>query len=159
VGSLNHEDLDFLNSKVVSSIYDPEWESATIIVKRNSLRHAINRCLLQNFASARRQRLYLFPAISTLGPNLLQTSHFLWINYSPWVTHADEGTKCPFPGLFMYLLGMPVIILANVCMSMGLVNGYWHRCWNCPGSFRYIYISYISPINYFNVHTTNFIHN
>ena len=35
----------------------------------------------------------------------------------------DEGTKCPFPGIFLCSLGMPAMLLANICTAMGLVNG------------------------------------
>ena len=148
-GSLTHEDLAFFNSEVVSSNYDPEWESATIIVKRNSLRHAINRSLLQNFASARRQRLYLFPA----QHSRTKTASNFPLPLDDLLTHADE-TKCPFPGLFMYSLDMPVMVLANVCTSMGIMNdaiGTTARIVPDPSGISYI--------NCFNVHATNFLPN
>jgi hypothetical protein len=68
------------------------------------------------------------------------------------LTHADESTKCPFPGLFVYSLDMPVMILANVCTSMGIVNG-------AIGTTAGIVPdpSGISYINCFNVHATNFL--
>ena len=151
-GSLTHEDLAFFNSKVVSSIYDPEWESATIIAKRNSLRHAINRSLLLNFASARGQRVYLFPAQHFRT----QTASNFPFPLHDLLSHADESTKCPFPGLFMYSLDMPIMVLTNVCTSMGLVNGAIGTAVGIiPDSSG---ISSMSLINYFNVHVTNFLY-
>jgi hypothetical protein len=37
--------------------------------------------------------------------------------------HPDDGTKCPFPGLFIYTKDMPVMLLANISTKMGQVNG------------------------------------
>jgi hypothetical protein len=36
---------------------------------------------------------------------------------------TDEGAKVPFQGLFFYTLGMPAVILANICTRLGHVNG------------------------------------
>jgi hypothetical protein len=35
----------------------------------------------------------------------------------------DQGTKIPFPGLFLYAPGMPAVILSNTCTVLGQVNG------------------------------------
>jgi hypothetical protein len=35
----------------------------------------------------------------------------------------DQGTKIPFPGLFLYTRNMPAVILTNICTPLGLVNG------------------------------------
>ena len=77
-----NEDLAFFNSKVVS---------ATIIVKRNSLRHALNRSLL-NFASARGQRIYLFPPQHFRT----QTASNFPLPLDELLSHADESTKVPW---------------------------------------------------------------
>jgi hypothetical protein len=34
----------------------------------------------------------------------------------------DQGTKIPFPGLFLYTPNMPAVILTNICTPLGLVN-------------------------------------
>jgi len=34
----------------------------------------------------------------------------------------DEGTKCPFPGIFVCSLGMPAMLVANIFTPMRLVN-------------------------------------
>jgi hypothetical protein len=39
------------------------------------------------------------------------------------LARADEGTKCPFPGIFVYTRDMPVMVLANVSIIMGTANG------------------------------------
>ena len=36
---------------------------------------------------------------------------------------ADQGTKIPFPGLFLYTSDMPAIILSNISTPLGQVNG------------------------------------
>src|SRR3984957_10570145 len=38
-----------INSKVVTSIFDPRFNTATVVVKRNSTRQAINRARLWHF--------------------------------------------------------------------------------------------------------------
>jgi len=35
----------------------------------------------------------------------------------------DQGAKVPFPGLFLYTLDMPTVILTNICTALGQVNG------------------------------------
>ncbi|KAI1829025.1 hypothetical protein DTO027I6_10053 [Penicillium roqueforti] len=35
----------------------------------------------------------------------------------------EQGTKIPFPGLFLYSPAMPVALLTNICTHLGLVNG------------------------------------
>src|ERR1700722_12971921 len=51
-----------INSKVVTSIFDPRLDTATVVVKRNSTRQAINRARLWHFAESRARRIYLFAA-------------------------------------------------------------------------------------------------
>jgi PIF1-like helicase len=99
-GSLTQNDVDMLNTKVVSSIRSPHLDDATFtfIVQRNSLRHSINRCRLQHFASTRSQFLYIFPAEHSRTKS---TSKFQ-LRLEDLLLHPDDGTKCPFPGLFIY---------------------------------------------------------
>jgi hypothetical protein len=35
----------------------------------------------------------------------------------------DQGTKIPFPGLFLYTRDMPAVILTNICSRISQVNG------------------------------------
>ncbi|KAH8586713.1 hypothetical protein B0O99DRAFT_49905 [Bisporella sp. PMI_857] len=35
----------------------------------------------------------------------------------------EEGTRIPFPGLFLYTPEMPAILLTNICTALGQVNG------------------------------------
>lgn len=35
----------------------------------------------------------------------------------------DQGTKIPFPGLFLYTQNMPAVMLTNACTRIGQVNG------------------------------------
>src|ERR1700722_19222635 len=85
-GSLTHEDLAFFNSEVVSSNYDPEWESATIIVKRNSLLLTVvffrTLLLLED-------NVFICFLLNTPAPKPLQTFRFLWTTYSHMLTRQS----------------------------------------------------------------------
>ena len=59
---VTQDDIARLNSKVVTSIFDPRLDTATVVVKRNSTRQAINRARLWHFAESRARRIYLFAA-------------------------------------------------------------------------------------------------
>jgi PIF1-like helicase len=118
-GSLTQNDVDLLNTKVVSSVLSPDLDDATFIVQRNSLRHSLTHCRLQHFASIRSQFLYIFPA----EHSRTKSSSKLQLRLEDLLLHPDDGTKCPFPGLFVYTEGMPIMLLANLSTKMGQVNG------------------------------------
>jgi len=104
---------NFVNcSRVVTSIFDLRFDTATVVVKRNSTRQAINRARLWHFAESRAQRIYLFAAQDS---RTVSTSNSC-LTLEDLLSQQDDGTKCPCPG-------MPVMILANVCTLMGQVNG------------------------------------
>ena len=103
----------------MTSIFDRRFDTATVVVKRNSTRQAINRARLWHFAESRAQRIYLFAAQDS---RTVSTSNSR-LTLEDLLSQQDDGTKCPCPGLFMYTPGMPVMILANVCTLMGQVNG------------------------------------
>ena len=141
-GSLTDEDLHQLNSKVISSLSSPEMESATSIVRLNALRQCINRCQLYNFARRRCQWVYVFPAQH--GRTVSTTRSPLSVE--KLLHQPDEGTKCPFPGLFLYSAGMPAMVLANICTSMGQVNGARGTVTGIvvdPTGMYYLYISVV----------------
>lgn len=117
--ALTEDDLALLNSKTTTSLLTPELENATTLVKLNAVRHHINRIQMEHFARTRSQRIYIFPALhhrikSTL-PSRLCAEDLL--------QQTDQGTRIPFPGLFMYTPQMPVILLTNICTALGQVNG------------------------------------
>ena len=117
--ALTEEDLHLLNSKVITSLFKLELKDATTVVKLNALRHYINRVQMEQFARSRSQRIYLFPA---------QYSRITSASSSPprledLLKQMDQGATIPFQGLFFYTLGMPAIILANICTLLGQVNG------------------------------------
>ena len=113
------DDLELLNSKVITSLLTPELENATTIVKLNTLRHQINRTQIEHFAQARSQKIYIFPSLhnrtKSTSPSRLYAEDLLEQN--------DQGTRIPFPGLFLYTLDMPAILLSNICTPLGQVNG------------------------------------
>jgi hypothetical protein len=54
--------------------------------------------------------------------------------------------KCPFPSLFLYYPGMPAMILANICTSMGQVNGARGTATGIVVDPTGIYFFYISNV-------------
>jgi hypothetical protein len=117
--TLTEDDLALLNSKTITSLLSPDLENATTVVKLNVLRHHVNRLQMEHFARARSQRIYVFPAthsrVRTMGPSHLCAEDLL--------QQSDQGTKIPFPGLFLYTPHMPAILLTNICTALGQVNG------------------------------------
>lgn len=120
-GSLTDNDLSFLNSKVITSLADPQLEGTTTVVKRNSIRHLVNRIQMEKFARSRNQRIYIYPANHTrtksTGPGNLR------LRADDLLQQPDQGATIPFPGLFLYTAGMPAVILTNICTALGQVNG------------------------------------
>ena len=113
------DDLRMLNSKVITSLFTPELANATTVVKRNTLRHHLNRLQIEHFARSRSQRIYVFPALHTriksTGRSCVRAEDLLGLQ--------DQSTKIPFPGLFLYTSDMPAMVLTNACTILGQVNG------------------------------------
>jgi hypothetical protein len=57
VGSFHYKDLDFLNSKVISSLVAPELDNATVVAKRHILRHQVIRIRIEHFARSKQNYL------------------------------------------------------------------------------------------------------
>ncbi|KAJ5100153.1 hypothetical protein N7532_007154 [Penicillium argentinense] len=119
-GSLTSNDLS-LNSKAITSLADPQLEGAMTVVKRNSIRHMVNRIQMEKFARLRNQRIYIYSAIHTrtksTGPGNIR------LRADDLLQQPDQGATIPFPGLFLYSTGMPAVILTNICTALGQVNG------------------------------------
>lgn len=120
-GALTPDDLTMLNSKAISSLAEPQLQTSPAIVKLNSLRHVINRLQIERFARARRQKIFVFPALHTRtkssGPTALR------LRADDLLSLPEQGAKIPFPGLILYTLSMPTMVLTNICTPAGLVNG------------------------------------
>ena len=117
--ALTEEDLALLNEKVATSLFAPELEGATIVVKLNVLRQHINQAQMEHFARSRSQRIYIFPAQHSRVTSTPSSPVYL----EDLLQQTDQGTKIPFQGFFFYTSGMPAIILANICTLLGYVNG------------------------------------
>lgn len=119
--ALTQTDVDRLNTKVISSLLEPWIECATAITKLNSVRHQINRIQMEHFARTRSQTICIFPAehsrIKTTNPTKTR------LRAEDLLQQPDQGTKIPFPGLFLYTKNMPAVILTNICSRIGQVNG------------------------------------
>ncbi|KAH6699886.1 hypothetical protein BKA61DRAFT_621230 [Leptodontidium sp. MPI-SDFR-AT-0119] len=119
--TLTEDDLALLNSKTITSLLAPELEGATTVVKMNTLRHHINRIQMEHFARSRSQKIYIFPALHRRTKSTGHTN--LRLRADDLLQQPDQGTKTPFPGLFLYTPEMPTVILTNVCTALGQVNG------------------------------------
>jgi hypothetical protein len=119
--TLTEDDLCLLNSRVISSLVAPHLDAATTVVKLNSLRHQVNRIRMEHFAKTHCQKIYVFPAYHTrtksTGPVNLR------LRVDDLLQQPDQGTRIPFPGMFLYTQNMPCAVLTNICTRMGLVNG------------------------------------
>ena len=111
---LNQDDLQLLNSKVISHLSFKSIAFSPVIVRRNALHIQINRLAMADFASSYKQKLYLFPAYHTRVKDLA-----LDILYDI----PECGSTISGPGIFYYTYGMPVVLNRNVSTALGLVNG------------------------------------
>ncbi|KAJ5098843.1 hypothetical protein N7532_005844 [Penicillium argentinense] len=119
--ALTQRDVDRLNSKAISSLLEPRLECATAITKLNSIRHLINRTQIEHFAITRSQPICVFPAEHSRIKTKNATKTRL--RAEDLLQQPDQGTKIPFPGLFLYTRNMPAVILTNICSRIGQVNG------------------------------------
>jgi hypothetical protein len=120
-GTLTNDDMLTLNSKAITSLTDPHLQTTTAVVKLNALRHVINRFQVESFARARHQRIIIFPAVHTRTRSSGPTD--LTLHADDLLGLPEQGTKIPFPGLILYTLSMPTMVLTNICTPAGLVNG------------------------------------
>jgi len=101
--TLTEDDLALLNSKTTTSLLAPNSENVTTVVKLNLPRHHVNRLQMERFARTQSQRIYVFPAthsrVRTTSPSRLCAEDLL--------EQSTQGTKIPFPGLFLYTPQMP----------------------------------------------------
>ena len=116
---MTEDDLALLNSKVATSLLNPELNDATMIVKLNALRHHINYIQMEHFAHSQSQKIYIFPAQHSRTASTSSSP----LHIEDLLQQADEGSKIPFQGLFFYTLDMPAIMLSNTCTLLGHVNG------------------------------------
>jgi hypothetical protein len=141
VGAFTNEDLDFLNSKVISSLAAPELDDATIVAKRHILRHQVIRIRIEHFARNRGQKIGIFPALHTRTTSNDPSSRRLRVD--ELLDLQDDGSKIPFPGLFFYTQNMPVVMLSNTCTPLGQVNNgavmARSRSWHSATTHRLLY--------------------
>ncbi|CEO59597.1 hypothetical protein PMG11_04269 [Penicillium brasilianum] len=119
--TLTYDDMLTLNSAAISSIADPHLQATTAIVKLNALRHVINRIQVERFARAKDQKIIIFPALHTRTRSSAPIDPPLYAD--DLLGLPEQGAKVPTPGLFLYTLLMPTMVLTNICTPAGLVNG------------------------------------
>ena len=123
-GTLTYDDMLTLNSKAITSLADPRLQATTAVVKLNALRHVINRFQVERFARARHQRIFIFPALHTRTRSSRPTD--LTLHADDLLGLPEQGAKIPFPGLVLYTLSMPTMVLTNICTPAGLEIGRAH---------------------------------
>jgi hypothetical protein len=120
-GTLTYDDMLTLNSKAVTSLADPYLQDTTIVAKLNVLRHVINRFQVERFARARQQKILIFPTLHTRTRSSDTTD--LQLRADDLLGLPEQSSRVPCPGLILYTLSMPTMVLTNTCTPAGLVNG------------------------------------
>lgn len=120
-GSLTTDDLQTLNAKTISTLASLDLQDTTVVTRTNTLRTVINRIQIERFARARHQKVYIFPAIHTRTRNSGPTN--LRLRADDLLGLPEQGTKVPSPGLLLFTVSMPAMILTNISTRAGLVNG------------------------------------
>jgi hypothetical protein len=120
-GTLTHNNLSVLNARAIDSLTTPTLKDVTTITRLNSFRQIINRLQIDRFARSRLQKIYIFPALHTRTKSSSPTN--LRLHADDLLGLPEQGTTVPSPGLFLYTLGMPIMLLTNVNTPAGLVNG------------------------------------
>ncbi len=86
------------------------------VARTNDQHHFINQLQIHHFTEARGQLIYVFPT----GHFQIKKKHD-HLRIDKLLTTQDSF-KIKESGLFLYTQEMPVMILYNVCISLGLVN-------------------------------------
>ena len=117
--TVTQEDVDMLNSKVISELEARPDRINTCIVRTNKLRHLINRLQIERFARTRGQNVFIFPA---------QHSRWKKVNGARDVDidrllEVQDSSSVKGPGLLLFTKDMPAAILSNMSTPLGIVNG------------------------------------
>lgn len=134
-GSLTGNDLSFLNSKAITSLADPQLEVATTVVKRNVIRHLVNRIQIEKFARFRSRESMSIPRTTPArNPQAQETYVFTQMTYFNNPTKEPRfrflgpsstqpvcpPSSCPSPDLFG---GLPVVIFIGDFFQFPSVRG------------------------------------
>jgi PIF1-like helicase/Helitron helicase-like domain at N-terminus len=120
-GSITQGDVDVLNTRVVSQLNSLPEEMTTCIVRKNKLRHTINRIQIERFARSQGQKIFVFPARHTRRKKRKgQKVRDLTIDE---LLELQDGSEAKGPGLLFYTKNMPTVVLMNISTPLGIVNG------------------------------------
>jgi len=97
-----------LNTRVVTQLDSRD----TCIVRKNKLRHAINRLQIESFARSRGQKIFVFPARHTRRKKARDK-----------LLEVQDSSDVKAPGLLLYTKDMPMAVLSNISTRLGIVNG------------------------------------
>ena len=91
----------------------------TCIVRKNKLRHAINRLQIERFARSRGQKTFVFPVRHARRRKARRWSD-LDIDK---LLEVQDSSDVKAPGLLLYTQDMPIAVLSNISTRLGIVNG------------------------------------
>ena len=117
-GEMTMSDVETLNARHIKGM-DADASDSVCIVRKNQLRHMVNRMQIEKFARARHQKIYAFPAHHS-RVNTVNASHQPGLDIVLGI--PDEGATSA-PGILLYTPNMPALALHNSCTVLGIVNG------------------------------------
>jgi hypothetical protein len=111
-------DVDLLNTRVVTQLDSRD----TCVVRKNKLRHAINRLQMERFARSRRQKIFIFPARHTRRRKRRKAGGSRDLDIDK-LLEVQDSSDVKAPGLLLYTQDMPMAVLSNISTHLGIVNG------------------------------------
>jgi hypothetical protein len=128
--TLTQEDIDLLNTCTIAQRQargDPLPQLS--ITTKNKLRHELNRMHVIDFARARNQKVYIFPARHKPIACKSQRKNAMRLFANPTdisfsrMLEIDDANPLKGAGLLFYTKDMPVMCLGNISTRSGVVNG------------------------------------
>jgi hypothetical protein len=128
--TLTQGDIDLLNTCTIAQRQargDPLPQLS--ITTKNKLRHELNRMHVIDFARARNQKVYIFPARHKPIACKSQRKNAMRLFANPTdisfsrMLEIDDANPLKGAGLLFYTKDMPVMCLGNISTRSGVVNG------------------------------------
>jgi hypothetical protein len=111
--SLNSNDITILNRKVISSFKSSNFNNVIVIVKRNSIRHIINRIQMKSLVLKNNQSIIMFSARHDRFSQEIKIDELL-NNFD----HVEMSSS----KLFFYIKNASAILLLNLNFVLRLMN-------------------------------------
>jgi hypothetical protein len=112
----NTNDIMMLNQKVISFLKSSKLENVIVIIKRNIIRHMINRNQMKNFALKHNQKIIMFSAQHTrLSFHEIQIDELL---------NCFDHVEISSAELFFYIKNVSTILFSNLNSAFRLMNEF-----------------------------------